>query len=532
MATKTYPEIKSRILLGYKYPPNYPGGIAGWSKPAPVLRNDPLPPYVLDRPVSIRNLGRAVSSQPSFLAGKPPGALANDPGGSTYNSRDAIAASSSAAVHWIIRRAGTRGYTIELETPVAGGYKYLTAPDVCFTPLPNAELALKDQPWPVGRQGLPQKYAVQGPEWYPAVGHITNAEAAKVGGPMHANDGMFMTPGWWPVVTLSAAPNAYTTWKIQNTTAFYNSRGNGGGPYFSFQPANKRPTFCPSVLRLFPYTGSEGYLSTAMLSQGVQIVNDAWTIAPVATRTPAPAYVAPVVTESPGATPYTMTPAPVPPPPGAGPVSTSVSAGNTSLGLSIDNGSQNTNNIANAGQGGSGSGSSGDGPTMLLASLLAQQQQGAAPQPPGAVYPYPNPYAVPPPMNPAYYGATAWPTSAPPSPAPAPASSAMLQQQLDALAAPPTPPPAAPTPWYASTPAVVAAAICCLCVASIIAWTIFGDKKRAAAAAATATATATAAATSSAPAAAARAAAPVQAPAPAPARVVLSKSARDFFAGA
>ena len=153
---------------------------------------------------------------------------------------------------------------------------------------------------------------------------------------------------------------------------------------------------------------------------------------------------------------------------------TDASMGNNEIGLDINNESQNQNNIANmGGDSGDGGGGGGDATTaLLMASLMGQQGEAQQQQAANPVYPYPNPYAMPP----GYVD----PNTLVPSPTPDPSSTipptldpnlALLQQ----LMATPMPTPA-PVPWYKSTTVLIIAGLVLLALAGLGAWWYFGKK--------------------------------------------------------
>lgn len=455
MATKTYPSIKSRILPGFTYPADYPRGLKGY-KDSVQLSNDAIPATMLNTPLTLENLARKVlpSMKGAFYLGALPKVPQTGNEAGYYANSGPVAGASASPTKWIIRKV-SGGYSIELEKPVAGG-KYLAAPDVCFTPLVNADAALKDEPWPIGKivngKVVPHKYAVQGPEWTPAVGGIKNPKATQT------FNGMFGTPGWYPVVKISPTQSQYTVWKINLSTKYYNSKGMGGGPYLSFQPANARPAKCPSILKFFPPNSDEYYkvatfgtdMGTALTAWGVGIQKAAGTGTPSV----------PSATD----TPFDMVAAPA----YGGDVNTRVSAGNVDLGLNISNTSANTNNIANQGGGGDGGGGGGDATTsLLLASLLAQQQAQQPAEATPAVYPYPNPYAVPPPYDPALTA----------TPVPLPVTLSPAEIALQQLLATQTPTPLAAA-WYTSPLAIGGGIVAFVALAFAI-WWFFIKKKSA-----------------------------------------------------
>ena len=461
MATKTYPQIKSRILSGFTYPASYPRGLKGYVD-SPALANSALPAAMLNVPLTLENLARKTipSMKGAYYLGTLPKVPQTGDDSGYYANAGPVAGVSASPVRWIIRKV-SGGYSIELEKPIPGG-KYLAAPDVCFTPLVNPDAALKDEQWPIGKivngKVVPHKYAVQGPEWSPSVGGIKNPKATQT------FNGMFATPGWWPVVKLSTAQSQYTVWKINLSTAYYNSKGMGGGPYLSFQPANARPVRCPSILKFFP-PNSDEYYKVATFGNDMGTALTAWAVGlpktTAAPKTRAPGTLAPGETSEPVATdtPFEMSAAP------AYGVNTRVSAGNTDIGLDISNASSNTNNIANQG-GGDGGGGGGDATTsLLLASLLAQQQQQQPAEAPPAVYPYPNPYAVPPPLDP---GLTA-------TPEPLATTLSPAEIALQALLATQTPAPAAA--WYSSPLAIGGGIVALVAVMFAVWWFVFRKKK-------------------------------------------------------
>ena len=470
MATKTYPTIRSRVLPGFKYPAGYPRGLKGYTD-SPALENSALPATMLDVPLTLENLARKVmpSMKGAYYLGTLPKVPQTGDDSGYYANSGPVAGVSASPVKWIIRKV-SGGYSIELEKPISGG-KYLAAPDVCFTPLVNPDAALKDEQWPIGKivngKVVPHKYAVQGPEWSPSVGGISNPKATQT------FNGMFGTPGWWPVVKLSTTQSQYTVWKVNLSTKYYNSKGMGGGPYLSFQPANARPVRCPSILKFFPPNSNE-YYKVATFGNDMGTALTAWAVGlpktTTAPKTKAPGTSAPDETSAPVATdtPFVMSAAP------AGGVNTRVSAGNTDIGLDIANQSSNTNNIANQSDGGSGGGGGDATTSLLLASLLAQQQQQQPAEATPAVYPYPNPYAVPPPLDP---GLTATPEP-PPATTLSPAEIA-----LQALLATQAPAPVAA--WYSSPAAIAGGIVALVALAFAIWWFVFRKKKATNAAATT-----------------------------------------------
>jgi hypothetical protein len=242
MPIRMYPAIKSRILQGYAYPSDYPKGL--YSSEG-VGRKDTLPATWLNVPLSFKSSERAkIAGSPAYL-----GALARRSGFSNgYNdTQPYMPATVETETYWIIRQTSSGGCTIELEKPV-GGLKYLAAPDVCFTPLYNAEAALADEPWPKAQKDtngnpIPHKYAIQGMEW----------NGKKNGGDGTTN-GMASTPGWYPLTTLSATANEFTTWNVQRS-----------GDLVLLSAPN-RPNECGTRLGPFPwkFTGKESAAQKAV----------------------------------------------------------------------------------------------------------------------------------------------------------------------------------------------------------------------------------------------------------------------------
>ena len=452
---KMYPGIKSRILPGFKYPADYPRGLKGHVD-TPTLTNSDLPATMLNTPITLENLARKTlpSMKGAFYLGTLPGIPNTGDDAGYYSGKGPVAGASSTPTKWIIRKV-SGGYTIELANPTSGG-KYLSSPGVCYTPLQNPEAALKDQPWPIGKivngKVVPHKYAVQGPEWTPAVGGLKNPQATA------QFNGMFGTPGWYPVVMIGASP---TVWKINISTKYYNSKGLGGGPYLSFQPVNSPPK-CPSILKFFPPRTDE-YYKVATLGSDMNSALTAWKVGVTATEKPS--SLAPGETAAPVATssPFEMSAAPA-----YGGVSTRVNAGNVDLGLNIANASANTNNIANQGGGGGGDGGGDATNSLLLASLLAQQQPPAETAETPVVYPYPNPYAVPPPYD---AGLTATPV---PPPETTLSPSEIALQQLMASMAPTVAP---VVPWYSSPAAIAGGVVLFLAAAFGVWWFLIKKKK-------------------------------------------------------
>ena len=450
---KMHPLIKSRILPGYNYPANYPNfNVAG------PRANSSLPADMLDKPLTFKHPAKG------FLSVVKNGAVYNN---GQNDSQAWKPATTATAEKWIVRKAKTGdGYTVELAVP-KNGLKYLATPDVCFTPLNNPEAAAKDEPWPIGRtlgdgSTAPYKYPVQGQEW--SLPQFKNKSPCPANKDCSRN-GMFGTPKWWPTARLISTPDPlYAVWHIEY---------NRGTKATGFSSA-KRPHNCGTRLDVFP-VAKDKYWDLVRLTHAGTFFTASYNpaqrpVAPTKDKPTKPAVTAshlpePVVTTS---GPYTMQPLSLR-------SNTNARMGNNEIGMDINNESQNQNNIANmGGDSGDGGGGGGDATTaLLMASLMGQQATQQQQQAANPVYPYPNPYAMPP----GYMD----PNTLVPSPTPDPASTipptldpnlALLQQLMT------TPVPTlAPVPWYKSTTFLISAGLLLLALAGLGAWWYFGKSK-------------------------------------------------------